>query len=104
MIDENEGSVANGCAETDWPECVLIREPDFMRSPLTSFLSAQPGKSCLRHARKSTHFHRLRSTEGASGTLPTNRSWQVDETYLCVKGRWVYLYRAIDSTGATIDF
>ena len=35
---------------------------------------------------------------------PTNRSWRVDETYICVKGRWVYLYRAIESTGATIDF
>jgi putative transposase len=28
----------------------------------------------------------------------------VDETYLRVKGRWCYLYRAIDSAGATIDF
>jgi transposase-like protein len=35
---------------------------------------------------------------------PTNKSWRVDETYLRVKGRWCYLYRAIDSTGATIDF
>jgi transposase-like protein len=28
----------------------------------------------------------------------------VDETYIPVKGKWVYLYRAVDSTGATIDF
>src|ERR1041385_7902205 len=35
---------------------------------------------------------------------PTNRSWRVDETYVRVKGKWVYLYRAVDSTGATIDF
>ena len=35
---------------------------------------------------------------------PTNKSWRVDETYVGVKGRWCYLYRAIDSTGATIDF
>jgi IS6 family transposase len=35
---------------------------------------------------------------------PTNKSWRVDETYLRVKGRWCYLYRAIDSAGATIDF
>ena len=32
---------------------------------------------------------------------PTNRSWRVDDTYVRVKGRWCYLYRAIDSTGAT---
>jgi transposase, IS6 family len=35
---------------------------------------------------------------------PTNKSWRVDETYIRVKGRWCYLYRAIDSVGATIDF
>jgi transposase-like protein len=35
---------------------------------------------------------------------PTNKSWRVDETYIRVKGRWCYLYRAIDSSGATIDF
>ena len=35
---------------------------------------------------------------------PTNKSWRVDGTYVRVKGRWCYLYRAIDSTGATIDF
>src|SRR5713101_573576 len=35
---------------------------------------------------------------------PINDSWRVDETYIRVKGKWVYLYRAVDSTGATIDF
>ena len=28
-------------------------------------------------------------------------SWRLDETYCRVKGKWVYLYRAVDSTGAT---
>jgi len=28
----------------------------------------------------------------------------VDETYIRVKGKWVYLYRAVDSTGATVYF
>jgi IS6 family transposase len=35
---------------------------------------------------------------------PTNKSWRVDETYVRIKGRWFYLYCAIDSAGATIDF
>ena len=35
---------------------------------------------------------------------PTNKSWRVDETYIRVQGRWCYLYRAIDSRGATLDF
>ena len=34
----------------------------------------------------------------------TNGSWRVDETYIKVKGRWTYLYRAVDKTGQTIDF
>lgn len=28
----------------------------------------------------------------------------VDETYVKVKGRWTYLYRAVDGRGQTIDF
>src|SRR5215469_4873991 len=38
------------------------------------------------------------------GLKATNDSWRVDETYVRVKGKWVYLYRAVDSEGATIDF
>ena len=34
----------------------------------------------------------------------SNGSWRVDETYVRVKGRWAYLYRAVDSHGQTIDF
>ena len=28
----------------------------------------------------------------------------MDETYIKLKGRWVFLYRAVDKYGATIDF
>jgi transposase-like protein len=37
-----------------------------------------------------------------SGSQPTNHD--AVTTYVKVKGRWCYLYRAIDSAGATIDF
>jgi transposase-like protein len=32
-----------------------------------------------------------------------SRRWYVDETYLKVKGKWCYLYRAIDRNGNLVD-
>ena len=32
------------------------------------------------------------------------KSWRLDETYVRVKGKWAYLYRAVDKEGHTIDF
>jgi len=31
-------------------------------------------------------------------------SWRVDETYIKVKGKWTYYYRAVDNKGQTLDF
>jgi putative transposase len=31
-------------------------------------------------------------------------SWRMDETYIKIKGKWVYYYRAIDKHGAIVDF
>ena len=35
---------------------------------------------------------------------PTGGSWRMDETYILIKGKWSYLYRAVDKDGETIDF
>src|SRR5438874_10022864 len=34
----------------------------------------------------------------------TNDSWRVDETYIKVRKTWMYLYRAVDSDGNTLEF
>ena len=41
-------------------------------------------------------FKKRRKTVGSS--------WRMDETYLKVKGEWMYLYRAVDKEGNTVDF
>jgi transposase, IS6 family len=33
-----------------------------------------------------------------------NDSWRVDETYIKIKKTWMYLYRAVDSEGNTLEF
>ncbi len=35
---------------------------------------------------------------------PIGSSWRMDETYIKINGKWVYLYRAVDSCGNTIEF
>ena len=44
-------------------------------------------------------LQRRRRGKGGTG----RRSWFVDETYLKVRGRWAYLYRAIDRNGDLVD-
>jgi len=34
---------------------------------------------------------------------PVGRSWRVDETCVKIKGRWTYLYLAVDKEGKTVD-
>ncbi|MFL5702104.1 MAG: IS6 family transposase [Ktedonobacteraceae bacterium] len=34
----------------------------------------------------------------------TTDSWRVDETYVKVKGKWIYFYRAVDTQGNTLEF
>src|SRR5262245_7982265 len=34
---------------------------------------------------------------------PVGRSWRCDETYIKVGGRWMYLYRAVDEFGRTVE-
>jgi putative transposase len=33
-----------------------------------------------------------------------SNNWRLDETYVRIKEKWKYLYRAVDKAGATVDF
>lgn len=35
---------------------------------------------------------------------PAGTSWRVDETYVRIRGRRAYLYRAVEASGKTVDF
>ena len=35
---------------------------------------------------------------------PVGGSWRVDETFIKVRGQWMYLYRAVDGEGNTVEF
>jgi len=37
-------------------------------------------------------------------TRSVGTSWRIDETYIRLKGKWVYLYRGVDKEGQTVDF
>ena len=49
-------------------------------------------------------FSPLLEAEARKRRKPVGTSWRLDETYIRVKGKWKYLYRAVDKEGSTIDF
>jgi putative transposase len=50
------------------------------------------------------HYAPLLASEFRNRKKSTGSSWRMDETYVKVSGKWVYLYRAVDKVGKTIDF
>ena len=49
-------------------------------------------------------FAPLTVAQVQSRKRPTASSWRMDETYIKVKGRWNYLYRAVDRDGQNVEF
>ncbi|MGB3537933.1 MAG: IS6 family transposase [Mesorhizobium sp.] len=50
------------------------------------------------------HFSPLLLKQFNRRKRPVGGRWHMDETYIKVRGRWMYLYRAIDSVGDTVEF
>jgi transposase-like protein len=73
----------------DLPEMFLLRGIEFSRETVREW-QAKLTPVLVDHLR--------RRRGGRIG-----RSWYVDETYIKVRGRWSYLYRAIDRSGALVD-
>ncbi len=51
-----------------------------------------------------TKYSPLIASNARRRKAPADRSWRMDETYIRVKGEWVYLYRAVDKFRKTLDF
>jgi putative transposase len=49
-------------------------------------------------------FSPLFAAKAQAKKRPTAISWRMDETYIKVKGKWMYHYRAVDRDGQTLDF
>jgi len=49
-------------------------------------------------------FSPLIAVEAQKRKQKTAVSWHMDETYIKVKGKWTYYYRAVDKHGKTLDF
>lgn len=49
-------------------------------------------------------FSTLVAAQAQSKKRPKQNSWRMVETYIRVRGKWVYLYRAVEMAGNTIEF
>jgi transposase, IS6 family len=51
-----------------------------------------------------TNAPKIGERPGGQWRRPRSASWRIDETYIKVRGKWTYLYRALDRRGNAIDF
>ena len=50
------------------------------------------------------HYAPLLEEKSRKYKYTVERSWRMDETYIKIKGKWCYLYRAVDKFGKTVEF
>jgi DDE domain len=80
----------------------ISKRRDRPRGALTASLQSSSPTRPFVTGKPSSRQHWLRNcAQRRRGKV--GRGWYVDETYIRVRGRWWYLYRAIDRDGALVD-
>ena len=51
-----------------------------------------------------TRMDRIIAAQAQKRKQKAATSWRMDETYIKMKGKWTYYYRAVDKFGKTLDF
>ena len=89
------------------------RDHRYLRAMVPALLTQSPGRGRAdgrARAIRGPHNDLALDADVCRGAAPVERpgqaprTWHMDETLVRISGRWMYLFRAVDTSGQTVDF